>query len=352
MARLGPGAILDAAIAARPGSSPRALTLETDAAAATLVSFGPDGHLFIDPYTGAVLGEGSTRARAVFRTLTDWHRWLGVSGDSRAMARAITGASNLAFLAIAVTGLFLWWPPRWGRAQLRARTLFVPGARAKARDFNWHHVVGFWSAPTLIVLTASGLVISYPWATNLVYRITGSAPPAAARAAPDGARTARRGNGPARASRANEGDTQSAGAGISVPRTDNLDRLVGTAAGLLPTWQSMSVRFPARPNDPVSFTLTDGAHWNRFARSQLSLDAATAGVVRWEPYAASSLGQKARGWLRFAHTGELGGLAGQILAGAACAGGAMLVWTGLALAVRRFAAWRFSGRTAVSERVA
>jgi uncharacterized iron-regulated membrane protein len=89
--------------------------------------------------------------------------------------------------------------------------------------------------------------------------------------------------------------------------------------------------------------MSDAAHWNRFARSQLTLNGATADMVRWEPYAGSSMGQRVRGWMRFAHTGELGGLPGQLVAGAACLGGAFLVWTGIALALRRFAAWRSIG---------
>jgi uncharacterized iron-regulated membrane protein len=86
--------------------------------------------------------------------------------------------------------------------------------------------------------------------------------------------------------------------------------------------------------------MTDATHWNRFARSQLTLDATTGDVVRWEPYADTSRGAKVRGWMRFAHTGELGGPVGQAIAGLACVGGAVLVWTGLALALRRYLAWR------------
>ena len=41
--------------------------------------------------------------------------------------------------------------------------------------------------------------------------------------------------------------------------------------------------------------------------------------IRWEPYADNSRGQKVRGWMRFAHTGELGGLVGEALAGLASA---------------------------------
>jgi len=76
------------------------------------------------------------------------------------------------------------------------------------------------------------------------------------------------------------------------------------------------------------------------ARSQLTLDATTGEVRQWQPYAGQSLGQRARGWMRFGHTGELFGLTGQIVAGVACAGGTVLVWTGVSLAVRRFFNWR------------
>ena len=78
--------------------------------------------------------------------------------------------------------------------------------------------------------------------------------------------------------------------------------------------------------------------WNQFARSQLTVDAATGRVVKWEPYDESSRGQKLRGWFRFAHTGELAGLPGQLAAGVASA--ALLVWTGLSLALRRLVGWR------------
>ena len=99
------------------------------------------------------------------------------------------------------------------------------------------------------------------------------------------------------------------------------------------------MRLPAREGAPVSFTITDGAHWNPFARSTLTVSSTTGEVVQWQPYEASSAGQKARGWLRFAHTGELGRLPGQIVAGVGSLGGVFLVYTGLALAFRRLWNW-------------
>ena len=120
--------------------------------------------------------------------------------------------------------------------------------------------------------------------------------------------------------------------------------MFATAEQQVPQWRTMIIRLPPRPGGPVAFSMSDRAYWNSYARSTLTLDGATGATVRWEPYADSSRGQKVRGWMRFAHTGELGGLAGEAFAGLASAGGALLVWTGVALALRRLAAWRGRSR--------
>lgn len=123
------------------------------------------------------------------------------------------------------------------------------------------------------------------------------------------------------------------------PLPESIDAVWSRAETQLPTWTTLTMRLPEEAGAPVAFTITDGSHWNAFARSQLSLSAADGAVVQWQPYERSSLGQKVRGWLRFAHTGELGGLPGQLVAGIGCLGGVMLVYTGWSLAWRRFWAW-------------
>ena len=51
-------------------------------------------------------------------------------------------------------------------------------------------------------------------------------------------------------------------------------------------------------------------------------------------------------WLRFAHTGEWYGLTGQTIAGIVTFGSLVLVWTGVALSLRRFTAWLTRRRSA------
>jgi uncharacterized iron-regulated membrane protein len=61
--------------------------------------------------------------------------------------------------------------------------------------------------------------------------------------------------------------------------------------------------------------------------------------VSEESFADLTPGRRIRNVMRFAHTGEVLGIPGQTIAGVVSAGGAVLVWTGFALAWRRFRAW-------------
>jgi len=372
-ARLDVDSLLAQVRLAVPDAAPTTVTLDSDPRAAAAVAVGPQGTLFVDPYTGRVLGTGSARARGFYRSVTNWHRWLAVEGEGRATARAITGACNAAFLVLAVTGLYLWMPRQWSWRHVAPVIWFRRGLGGKPRDFNWHNTVGLWCAPVLIVLTTTGMVISYPWASNLVYTLTGSPRPAApagrgggggrggeVAAGERGGRGGRGGEAAAgeRGGRGRRGDAATgertaSGARDGAQAPDArpvapsapLASMVATAEQQIPQWRTMIIRLPPRPGGPVAFSMSDRAYWNSYARSTLTLDGATGATIRWEPYADGSRGQKVRGWMRFAHTGELGGFAGEAFAGLASAGGALLVYTGVALALRRLAAWRARSRS-------
>src|SRR5215212_9431297 len=112
-ARLGAQELFAKALEARPDIKPSALIIQADPTAAAALSLGRDGSLYLNPYTGDALGESAKGVRSFFQTLTEWHRWLGASGERRATWRAVTGACNTAFLALALSGLYLWWPKNW-----------------------------------------------------------------------------------------------------------------------------------------------------------------------------------------------------------------------------------------------
>jgi uncharacterized iron-regulated membrane protein len=86
--------------------------------------------------------------------------------------------------------------------------------------------------------------------------------------------------------------------------------------------------------------LTNWANRGYKSRPQSAEQKRLSAVIRGESFSSYNLGRRLRAWERFAHTGEAGGIFGQSIAATASAGAAVLVWTGLALALRRCNGWR------------
>jgi uncharacterized iron-regulated membrane protein len=329
--RLGPEALLARALEARPGSRPITITYDAAPSAPVVIGLGREAVVFVDPHSGDVLGDGSRGARRFFRAVTDWHRWLGAEGESRATARAVTGACNAAFLFLSVSGLYLWWPRRWSWRTVRPIVGFQGGLSGKARDFNWHNVIGVWSAPVLFFLTLTALTISYPAVGNLLYTNT---PPGGAERT-GGARG--RADGPPRSE---AGRTRGSEEPFSPATLTGLDRAWERAQSQVPGWTLVALRLPSRLGAPVSMSISDADSRSPYGRSQLSVDPRTGETLKWEPFAGFGSGRKLRTAARWTHTGEILGWPGQLAAGLASLGGSVLVWTGLSLAWRRFRAWR------------
>ena len=299
---------------AKPAAKPSAISVLNRPDSAYTVALGREAQVFVNPYTGAITGEGSPGVRGFFHIATDLHRYIALHGDGRPVGKAITGACNLLFLLLAVSGIYIWFPRQLTWRQMKPVMWFRRGIGGKARDFNWHNTIGFWCSLILIVLTITASVISYQWAGNLLYTITGNelppqAPPAGA---PQGEQ--------------------------AYVWPENLNPVWANAEAQAPAWKSISLRLPIA-KDAAVFTIDEGIYWNIFGRSTLTVDAKTAAVSKWEPYGELNGGRQLRSWFRFTHTGETGGMIGQIIGFIACVGGAFLVYTGISLAVRRFSRW-------------
>src|SRR5262245_20104647 len=69
---------------AKLSEPPATFTLRSDPREPAEAGYGRERTVYMNPYTGAILGEGSKAAHAFFQTMTDWHRWLAMSGENRA----------------------------------------------------------------------------------------------------------------------------------------------------------------------------------------------------------------------------------------------------------------------------
>ena len=357
--RLDVESLLASVRAAETSAVPAGITLRADPKAPATVSFGRDKTLFVNPYTGALLGEATKGWRGFFQEVVAWHRWLALDGDGRAVGKAITGACNLAFLFLVVSGVYLWFPRKWTKGALKSVTVFDGRLKGRARDWNWHNVLGFWSALPLVFVVATAVVISYPWASDLVYRAFGEEPPARRAAPAAGAAQARSGNAERRTNEVASAATTTSGTNLGVQnpapnaqrsqpspqrgaagpteiRTAGLNAVWAVAEKKVEDWNYVSIRFPTKAGDPLTFLIDQGNGPRPDLRATLTLHAETAAEVDWKPYSAMTSGQKARGWIRWIHTGEAGGWIGQTIAMLASLAAAVLVWTGFALSWRRF----------------
>jgi uncharacterized iron-regulated membrane protein len=71
--------------------TPQTIVLHSDPSSSVELTFGREQTIFVNAYTGDVLGEASTGIRSFFRFVEDWHRWLGAAGDGRAGCRGSGG---------------------------------------------------------------------------------------------------------------------------------------------------------------------------------------------------------------------------------------------------------------------
>jgi uncharacterized iron-regulated membrane protein len=181
-----------------------------------------------------------------------------------------------------------------------------------------------------VLIVLSGVVMSYPWANNLLYRLTGNEPA---------------GLGPGPRPEQRQGRREQKVASFA-----GLNPLWARAEQQVPGWQSVTLRLSPSGRGPLTFTIDTGAGGRPDQRSQLALDRRSGEVVRWEPFSTYNAGRRLRAWFRFIHTGEAGGIAGQTIAGLASSGAVVMVWTGLCLACRRLFRRKRRSRPATPEK--
>jgi uncharacterized iron-regulated membrane protein len=376
--------ILEGVRQAYPESRPMGLTLVSDPAQPIVVSLGRNQTLYANPYTGELKSQGAQRTRAFFQLMLRWHRWLGVnppppgergrpigedgggrqpgastpggessgSGGARQFASTVVGVSSIVFCVLSLTGLILWWPRSWSLRALRAGALLNLRLSGKARDWNWHNVIGLWTSPLILVMGFTGILMAFRGMGNLVYgQPTGGA------GGGGGSAT----NAPAIIVPAGGGQPLTPGA------------LIARAQAEVPDWSSITLRLgngrerggrgggggerPARGGgrgeganrevrgpQPASIMVRRADGWLPLP-VQLQVSPYTGEVLKREEPGEMGVRQTLRQLNRTLHTGEAVGIPGQALALTGCLGGLLLVYTGFALSWRRLRAWRIRAKS-------
>jgi uncharacterized iron-regulated membrane protein len=324
------------------------LVFENDAAAPVSVTAGRGAGALLNPYTGAAIEDASTGRREFFQVSKQLHRWLGASSNSK--VASLIDISNLMFVFIIVSGIYLWMPAVWRWRTVKGLMFFkTKYINARVRDFNWHHAFAFWALIPLFLIAVSGVVMSYPWANKLVYAAYGEEAPQ--RGGGGGGGGGQAAGAPAAGGQQREGAGQRQGgdrggdqrgsgnreivAAVEAPRA-TLQQLLDASIAQESNWKRITLPAQSR-GDHVDVQVELKSTERRAPRRTLELSTADASVISAPPVAANvqTPGQRARSWFRLVHTGEQYGVIGQTIAGLASLAACFIAYTGLALAWRR-----------------
>ena len=144
---LSPETLLAKVVEAQPGAAPIGVTLRADRRGARHGDARRQQDRCSSIPTPARSSASRRRAlRSFFRTMTTWHRYLALEGASRATGKAITGAANLVFLFIVLSGMYLWLPARLDVDPVQERAVVPRRTRAEGARLQLaqrhRHLVG------------------------------------------------------------------------------------------------------------------------------------------------------------------------------------------------------------------
>ena len=238
---------------------------------------------FVNPYTGQELGLQTEKQLPVFKVAEDLHRRLLAGG----VGKALTGLSALFILIITATGLVLWWPKT--RAVLTGRLRIKWGASGKRLNHDLHIVLGFYCSLFLFGLALTGVIMSYRWATQGLFQLTGTKPTVGI-AAPVSA------------------------AAAGSPRTVAYDAALRTGQA---TYRGAEFWRLSAPKDSVAAVAVSAPSplpLRHQGLDTLFVDRRTGAALGQHLYSRQSAGAQLRRLTKPLHTGEIGGIWTKLLA--------------------------------------
>lgn len=272
--------------------------------------------VYIDPYTGEVLGQ--SQRTPFFRTVFMLHRWLLDSQPADGgifWGKRITGISTLLFVIILLSGIVIWWP--------RSRKGLKNGiqiALRKGKTCFWHdlHAAGgIYVLLLVLVMALTGLTWSFDWYKNAFYTLFGVETTAPAK-------------GPAPKEKSPQGPQPGTTTEATAPVTP------------FACWQQVYDQVAAENPNRLKIEITDGTasvsnnrYGNIRGTDRYTFDPQSGQITGASLYKDTGNSGKIRGWIYSVHTGAWGGNLTRIIWFLAALLGATLPLTGYYLWIKR-----------------
>lgn len=295
---------------------PPTISLTNEPNAPFVVKEGRKTLAYLNPYTGDEMVEPGIDTKLFLGKLRAFHRWLTFDGKFSEVGRWVNGIANVIFLILALSGLYLWLPVKFKKKAFKQKLMLTKHHKnTQARDYQWHNVFGFYMAPVLVVIIFTAFFFSFKWPGNTLKSYVSTA--------------------------ANPLPTAQALTPEEHAHQLLWQALFNKLDTAYPQWKTINFSVPKRVQNRQTFTVDMGNGGEPQKRKTVIVDTMNGRVVAEQSFNELSTYRKVRSYIRFLHTGEIYGLFGQTLAGIASLIACLLVYTGVAMSLRR---WQRSKR--------
>jgi uncharacterized iron-regulated membrane protein len=127
--------------------------------------------IYVNPYSGEVLGVVDIRYDWIYLCRMI-HQQLLLNYEIGHWPVAI---ATLIIFVMLFSGIVLWWPRNINAIKQRF-TIKWKNVRWRRKNYDLHNVGGFYTTFFIFILASTGLVWSFTWWTNGIYRILGDNP--------------------------------------------------------------------------------------------------------------------------------------------------------------------------------
>jgi len=239
---------------------------------------------FVNPYTGQIIDQFNRRQTFLY-SVEMFHRFL--LGGKNSIGDWVISISTLFFLIILITGVVLWWPKT--KAIMKQRLKIKWDGSGKRLTHDLHIVTGFYTSIFLIIISASGLVMTFKWANNTLFFLTGSKVVAK--------------------------EDLKAPLSVYQPGITAIspDAAVSTLGNKITDVENYTIRYPRDTAAVYTFNVLKKGSVE-LATDTYYIDQYSGKITGVVLYADKSLGQRIRGVIKPIHTGSIYGWPTQVLA--------------------------------------
>ncbi|HEY3328482.1 MAG TPA: PepSY-associated TM helix domain-containing protein [Capsulimonadaceae bacterium] len=299
-----------------PGVTPSAIALPGKSTDALVFAYnkpgtqGRDGRreAFLNPYTGAILGD-----RPAGGTAMPWVLQLHRALLLRDTGEAIVAYGGLVITALVLSGLMVWWPATTANIkQFRNRMTVKWDGTAKRKAFDLHNAIGFYSAGLLLVIALTGASHYFRSQTTAIVSALTGTPMVASQGGPGGAGAGGDRGGRGRGRNGEDRTGSPRGLNTQVSTQVSYDALIATAKRVHPELDVLAISTGrGRRRGPAaggSYSVTVGQRVYEGVRPRLiTINCDAHGVIQntETPWTAPA-GIQVMGWLMPIHYGEWG----------------------------------------------